>query len=124
YALHVFLYVEIDIRVAKVELESRAQIRIPRAALDFVERIVAERIDRTEPDQTRRVRGDLRADPVVLRANSGVLVRARVLERVGESVGVGKNHRAVDAGDIHLLDQIRGRDCLGSRKNGQRLRAD
>lgn len=111
-ALHVFIDIEVDVGVTEMKLETGPQIGVFRATFDLADSVIAERVDGAETSQASRILRDLPADPVVLGADVGVLVRAGIPERVGKPVRVGKNDRAVDACRIHLNDQVRGRDGL------------
>jgi len=106
-----------------VELEASAKVRIVGASRQFIERIVLQRIEAAEPDQTVREFSDLLTGPVVLTSEllrSGVCLARWLLEDVGRR----ENYSAPDPCRVELRNQVgrrpRLRRCYGWRRRHQR----
>jgi hypothetical protein len=103
----VFGIVVVDDGVAEVQLEAAAKVRIGGAAGQLLERVVLQRIQPAESDQTVWKLCDLFAGPVIVAFEllCGVVSVSR---RLLEDVRRGQDDCAFDAGRVELLDQVGG----------------
>ena len=119
HARHVLLILQIDVRDAEVELEAFEPMA-GRAALQFRESVLRERVEAAEGDEPSREMLHLVRGPVVLRSDRShfrVGVRRGVVRRV-EHVRIGEHHRTSNSRLIEERDELSG--GLGFLDHGAR----
>jgi hypothetical protein len=78
--------VVVDDRVTEVQLEAATEVRVLGAPRQLIERVVLQRVEAAEPDQTVWKTSDLPACPVVVATDflgGRVCVAGRLLEDIG-----------------------------------------
>jgi hypothetical protein len=111
--------VEIDIGIAKVELESCAEIRIPRTSVDFGQGVSSKRIDAAERHESAPESLYLARGPIVFSLHLGVFILYGGAVRVPELEGQRKDYSPMYARRIHLGDQVASQKGLGLGKNAR-----
>jgi hypothetical protein len=96
--------VEVDDRVAKVQFEAAAKVRVGGTAGQLLQRVVLQRVQRAESDQTPWKLCDLPAGPVIV-AFEFLLGVVNVSRRLLEDVRRGQDDCAFDARRVELLDR-------------------
>src|SRR5690242_2491638 len=97
-----FRIVDIDIRVAEVQLESSAQVWVFRATCDLFDCIRPKRIYTAKPKQPIRVLGNLRARPIVLGHDLCVFIGNRWFVWIREAIRNREYDRSLNSGSVEL----------------------
>src|SRR5690242_15548575 len=97
-----FRIVDIDIRVAEVELESSAQVWVFRAACDLFDCIRPERIYTAKPEQPIRVVCNLRTGPIVLGHDMRVFIGNRWFVWIREAIRNREYDCSLNFGSLEL----------------------
>jgi hypothetical protein len=115
----VFRIVEVDDGVAEVQFEAAAKVRIGGTAGQLLERVVLQRVQPAESDQTVWKQCDLFAGPVIV-AFELLLGVINVSRRLLEDVRRGQDNCAFYAGSVELRDQVGGGSRLHRGHRGRR----
>jgi hypothetical protein len=98
---------DVHVGIGEMQFETGPQMRILCAARNLLERVVSQRVDAAEANQTILELCDFAAGPVVFIDDSRALVLdLRRTVRVTERVRLREDSRAPDAGGVEQRDQI------------------
>jgi threonine efflux protein len=112
--------IDVHVGVAEVQLQPGAKVGIFRAAGDFFQRIVPQRINTAKTLQAIREQRHLRGSPVVFRADQRVFIRKPCLIGVCEAVRNGEHHRTFNARFVETHDQVSCANLFDARRGVRR----